>query len=96
MIGAIAAHAMLLRLVMRRSAPLFDGAFHLPTRNDIDARLLGGAAIFGVGWGLGGYCPGPAIVSAGSGATTALVFVAAMTVGIFAERAWSASRVSVP
>lgn len=87
MIGAVVVHAVLFRLVTRRRAPLFDDGFHLPTRKDLDGRLLAGAVIFGIGWGLGGYCPGPALVSASGGATAALVFVAGMTIGIFIEKA---------
>ena len=87
MAGAIAVHAVAHRLVMRRGSPLFDDAFHLPTRRALDGRLLGGAAIFGIGWGLGGYCPGPGIVAASSGALAALVFVVGMTGGVLAENA---------
>jgi uncharacterized membrane protein YedE/YeeE len=87
MVGAIAVHCVAHRLVTRRSAPLYDDKFHLPTRKDIDARLVGGAAIFGIGWGLGGFCPGPGIVAAGSGTLSALVFVGGMTVGILIENA---------
>ncbi len=78
MVGAIGVHLVGSRLVMRRAAPLFDTSFHLPTKRDVDGRLVAGADIFGVGWGLGGYCPGPAIVSLGSAATPVVVFVAAM------------------
>lgn len=74
------------RLVWRQGRPLFDGSFHLPTLTAIDARLLGGAAIFGVGWGLGGFCPGPAISALGTGGPGALVFVAAMFAGLWAGR----------
>ncbi|MEO8706936.1 MAG: DUF6691 family protein [Kofleriaceae bacterium] len=65
--------------------PLFESKFQVPTSRAIDGRLLGGAAIFGVGWGLSGYCPGPAIVSLPSG-TAALGFVAAMAAGIVLAR----------
>jgi len=82
MVGAISVHFLLYRLIIRRSAPLFDTRFHLPTRSDLDATLVLGAAIFGVGWGLGGYCPGPGIVSAASGAWPALVFVLGMAGGM--------------
>ena len=51
------------RLLMKRATPLFGGAFRLPTTQDIDRRLLGGSALFGIGWGLGGLCPGPVISS---------------------------------
>jgi hypothetical protein len=70
------------RLIVRRSRPWHDTRFHLPTREDIDAQLLVGSALFGAGWGLGGFCPGPGIISASAGATTGLVFFGAMVVGM--------------
>ena len=82
MVGAIAVHFLLFRLILRRASPLLGGRFGLPTRADIDVRLLGGAALFGVGWALGGYCPGPGLVSAASGGAHALTFVAGMTGGM--------------
>jgi uncharacterized membrane protein YedE/YeeE len=85
MIGAIAVHLVAFRLIRRRSSPLFDVRFHLPTRKDIDARLVVGAVIFGVGWGLGGLCPGPGLVAAAGGVAAAIAFVVGMTVGIKTE-----------
>jgi uncharacterized membrane protein YedE/YeeE len=85
MVGAIAVHALLLRVVRRRRSPLFDKDFHLPSRKDIDARLVVGAAVFGVGWGLGGYCPGPGLVALGGGSLVAAIFAAGMTLGIVLE-----------
>lgn len=85
MVGAIAVHFVAHRLIRHRRSPLFDAQFHLPTRKDIDLRLLIGAAIFGIGWGLAGFCPGPGIVSAASGSSNAVLFVAAMTVGAVLE-----------
>jgi uncharacterized membrane protein YedE/YeeE len=83
MVGAIAVHLMFMRLVLpRRTAPVLGGRFGLPTRTDLDGRLLGGAALFGLGWGLGGFCPGPGLVSVASGSATALTFVGAMTGGM--------------
>ena len=87
MASAVAVTFISYRLVRRRTAPLFDTRFHLPTRKDVDRRLVLGAALFGVGWGLGGYCPGPGIVAAASGAVSAIVFVAAMTAGMLLEHA---------
>ncbi len=87
--GAIAVNFVLMRLILRRPAPLFDGQFHLPTRRDIDPRLVIGSGLFGIGWGLGGFCPGPGIVSAFAGNEDALVFVVAMTLGMFAFRLWA-------
>lgn len=90
--GAILVHVLARLLITKRSAPVFDTKFHLPTRKDIDPRLVAGAAVFGVGWGLGGYCPGPGIVSAGAAAPQALVFVAGMTLGMLAEHAAARAR----
>jgi len=87
MAGAIAVHLVAYRVVLRRPAPLFDVRFHLPTRKDIDLRLVLGAALFGVGWGLGGYCPGPGLVSAAAGSLGAVVFVVGMTAGMLIEQA---------
>ncbi|MBK6530125.1 MAG: YeeE/YedE family protein [Deltaproteobacteria bacterium] len=87
MMGAIAVHFVAYRVVLRRPAPLFDVRFHLPTRKDIDLRLVLGAALFGVGWGLGGYCPGPGLVSAAAGSLGAIVFVVGLTAGMLIEQA---------
>jgi uncharacterized membrane protein YedE/YeeE len=81
--GAIAVHALVHRLLRGRRAPIFAERFHLPTREDIDARLVAGAAIFGLGWGLGGYCPGPAVTSLVSGQLEVLAFVAAMAASMW-------------
>ncbi|MFT6398796.1 MAG: putative membrane protein YedE/YeeE [Bradymonadia bacterium] len=82
MVGAIAVHMLLFRVIVRRPSPVYEGHFRIPTRQDIDLRLIGGAAIFGAGWGLGGFCPGPGIVSSVTGAAAAVVFVAAMLGGM--------------
>ena len=92
MLGAIAVYAPIAWIVRRRERPLLSDRFHWPAERGIDARLLAGAAIFGVGWGLSGYCPGPALTSIGSGATSALVFVAAMIAGIAITRAVDRGR----
>ena len=81
--GAIAVHAVAWRLIKRRPSPLFSARFLVPTRRDLDARLLIGAAIFGVGWGLGGFCPGPGLASLVTGTPTALAFMVAMLAGSF-------------
>jgi uncharacterized membrane protein YedE/YeeE len=90
--GAILVYAPLYRLVKRRENPLFDGTFHLPTRKDIDARLVVGATLFGIGWGLGGFCPGPAIVSTMSFATGSLVFTGSMLLGMAGFHLWQKAR----
>jgi uncharacterized membrane protein YedE/YeeE len=66
----------------KRTTTFFGGAMHLPTSTDIDKRLIGGGLLFGAGWGLAGFCPGPAIVSMGAGQPKAAVFVAAMLAGM--------------
>lgn len=86
MIGAIGVHALLLRPILRQRRPLFATKFQVPQKTTIDARLVLGAGLFGVGWGLGGVCPGPGFVSAASGSGYALVFVAAMAAGVLIER----------
>lgn len=70
------------RLVLRRPAPVFDRKFHLPTKRDLDPSLIAGSALFGIGWGLAGFCPGGAIPALGSGELTPFIFVAAMVGGI--------------
>ena len=83
MVGAVGVHATLLALLARAGGG--RGARLLPPRNNrVDRPLIVGAALFGIGWGLSGYCPGPAIASLGFGARTAFVFVAAMIVGMIA------------
>ena len=66
MIGALAVHLIAYRIAARAKAPLFAKAFELPTATALDRRLILGSAIFGVGWGLAGYCPGPVLASIGS------------------------------
>jgi hypothetical protein len=80
--GAILVHAPIVRLVRGRAHPIYDDRFHWPTQHTIDVRLVVGAAIFGVGWGLSGYCPGPALVGLAGAAPAAVVFVVAMLAGI--------------
>jgi len=83
--GAIMVHFVLFRLITKRASPLFDARFQLPTRTDLDPKLLGGAALFGIGWGLAGFCPGPALTSLGAGSVSAVVFVATMTLGMWVQ-----------
>lgn len=83
MAGAVGVHFVAYRLIRRRPRPLFADAFAVPPHGRVDARLVLGSAVFGVGWGLAGYCPGPGIASLGSGTAQAAVFVAAMLAGLF-------------
>lgn len=84
--GAVGTTMLVFRLVLRRERPLLADAFHLPTSRAIDRPLLLGAGIFGVGWGLAGYCPGPALVGAAGGISTALMFLPAMIAGMVLHR----------
>jgi len=95
MAGGIAVTFIGFRLVLRRTEPIFGGAFHLPMAREIDARIVVGPAIFGVGWGLAGFCPGPAFTALATGGSAAWIFVAAMLVGIAGAR-WLASRPATP
>jgi uncharacterized membrane protein YedE/YeeE len=78
-------------LVGKRAAPLFDADFHAPTSQLIDARLIGGAAIFGVGWGITGYCPGPALVGVMTFDPRAAIFLMAFVVGLSIYEKWFAA-----
>jgi uncharacterized membrane protein YedE/YeeE len=79
--GAVLTTAIGYRLVFRRGRPLFESDFQLPTAQRFDARLIGGSALFGTGWGIAGYCPGPALASLGGAAPSLLVLVATMLAG---------------
>jgi uncharacterized membrane protein YedE/YeeE len=80
------------RLVLRRNRPLLDSTFHVPTSQVVDGPLILGAAIFGIGWGLAGYCPGPALVAVAGAVKTAFVFVPAMLAGSLFQRFMSRRR----
>jgi uncharacterized membrane protein YedE/YeeE len=86
MVGAIAVHAALRPLIYKRPKPLFAEKFPELSANRVDSKLLAGAALFGVGWGLGGYCPGPAITSLASGAPQVHLFLPAMLAGMYLAR----------
>lgn len=98
--GALAVTALGYAFVLKRPAPVFDRAFHLPTRRDIDLPLLAGSAAFGVGWGITGFCPGGAIPALGLLEADAVLFVGAMIGGIalarFASHIWAGRAVLRP
>lgn len=84
--GAVVTTLLLFRLVLGRGRPLLADGFRLPDVTHIDRRLLGGAALFGIGWGIAGYCPGPALTGLGAGAVESLWFVPAMLGGMLLHR----------
>ncbi|MEZ4459761.1 MAG: YeeE/YedE family protein [bacterium] len=90
MVGAIAVFASVYWFV-KRSKPVLAPSFHPPTRVGIDGRLIAGSVLFGVGWGLSGICPGPAVVNAASGQVTYVAFAMAMTVVLVGSR-WVTHR----
>jgi uncharacterized protein len=80
-------------IVLKQPKPLFDSQFHLPSKINIDAPILVGPAIFGIGWGLAGFCPGPAFVALGGGTMQAATFVVAMLVGMVGARWLALARI---
>jgi uncharacterized membrane protein YedE/YeeE len=87
--GAVAVTVIAFHFVLRRAAPALGGEFRMPKAGAVDGRLVAGSAIFGIGWGLAGFCPGPVIVGAAAGLADAWVFVPAMLAG-----SWLAGRVA--
>jgi uncharacterized membrane protein YedE/YeeE len=96
MVGAIGVHSIFYWLFRKSNTSGFTSKVSLPSRTEIDRRLIGGAVIFGSGWGLAGYCPGPALTSLASGQPSVVLFTSAMIAGIVVfdlSRALSAHRV---
>jgi hypothetical protein len=91
MAGAVAVTFAGYNRIQRQPRPIFGAQFHLPTKQELDRRIILGPAIFGVGWGLAGFCPGPAFTALGFGSTASVIFVAAMLAGMVLAR-WLASR----
>ena len=84
--GAVITTGLLFRLVLRRGSPVLADTFQLSNLKQVDRKLLGGAALFGIGWGIAGYCPGPALAGLGIGSVEALWFIPAMLAGILLHR----------
>ena len=82
--GALVVTFIGYRFVLKRPAPLKSASFQLPTRRDLDLSLIGGSALFGIGWGIAGFCPGGALPALGTGQADVYIFVAALILGIFA------------
>jgi hypothetical protein len=92
MVGAIAVFAPLHRYILRTTKPLYAAEFHQLSKRQIDTPLVLGAAVFGVGWGLSGLCPGPALVSAGTGAMRGVIFALSMVAGMAAFKGYERAR----
>jgi uncharacterized protein len=86
MVGAIGVHLATYRLILRRQSPLFADRFHIPTRQDINPQLVVGSGLFGVGWGMGGFCPGPGLVSLAGFSSSAAIFVTFMLSGMLLQK----------
>lgn len=89
--GALCVTFPTFQLLRSTARPLYETRFFLPTRQDVDRSLLGGAVLFGVGWGIAGLCPGPAVANLAFGAPEVLAFVAAMVAGM-----WLCDRIGSP
>ena len=92
--GALLLSAAATPWILKRPAPRFASQFHVPTIRSIDQRLAIGAILFGVGWGLSGYCPGPAIVSLLYGYQSTIIFCLAMVAGMLLEAALRRSKIA--
>ncbi len=92
MCGAVIVTTIGYRLVWRRATPLYAASFSLPSRADIDAQLLVGPALFGIGWGLVGLCPGPAFAALTTSVNAAVVFVAMLLGMALARTPWGSTR----
>ncbi len=86
MAGAVAVTFVGFKQVLKLTRPFFASRFSVPTRADIDARIIVGPAIFGIGWGLAGFCPGPALTALGFGSASAMIYVVAMCAGMVLAR----------
>jgi len=84
--GALVVTAIGYSFILKRSAPLFDKTFHLPTARKLDFPLVAGSAVFGIGWGITGFCPGGAVPALGLGEMSAVIFVGSMLAGIVLAR----------
>lgn len=92
MVGALVVTFFAYRLIGRRSKPLLAAHFFLPTKSELDRPLIVGAVVFGIGWGLAGYCPGPGIAALGLGTWEAPLFVASLAIGAFVHRRFFEGR----
>lgn len=90
--GGLIVNAIATPLIMKRERPLFEEIFRVPAKTEIDARIIGGGVLFGAGWGLAGYCPGPMITSLSFANTDIVMVFAAYVVGTFVTK-WAIARI---
>jgi uncharacterized membrane protein YedE/YeeE len=83
MVGAIAVHSLSYRMITKRESPVLTTHFQIPKNRFVDRKLILGSVLFGAGWGIGGFCPGPAIVASVSGVPAVLLFLISMIVGVY-------------
>lgn len=95
MLGALAVTFTSFRLILKRPTPFFDQKFYLATKTEIDKPLVIGATIFGIGWGIAGYCPGPVVAGLGAGNPEALIILGAIYIGFLAQR-YVAEKITDP
>jgi uncharacterized membrane protein YedE/YeeE len=95
MVGAIGVNAILHRFITKKTTPLFDSKFHLPTKTQLDKKLLIGSALFGIGWGITGLCPGPGLAAASTGQPYPVAFVVSLVTGMALVK-WFDSKKSQP
>lgn len=88
--GALLVAAIAFRFILRRPRPVLDAKFYVPSRRDIDRPLIMGAAIFGIGWGISGYCPGPAVSGLTLGTVNPYIFLVSLVAGSFTYNWFSA------
>ena len=94
--GAVSVTAITFRFILRRQSPILAKTFTLPTRQDIDAPLVVGAVLFGIGWGISGYCPGPGIVGLVLGIWNPVLFLTALAAGMLAYQGYLGLSASQP
>jgi uncharacterized protein len=86
MVGGIVVHFLTYKLIRKRKSPLLSAGWHVPTKKELTPSLITGSLLFGIGWGLGGFCPGPAVTSLASFELKPFVFVISMLLGMFLFR----------
>ena len=94
--GALAVTFVGYRIVLKRPHPLLEGQFLLPRKSDLDGTLIAGSAVFGIGWGIAGFCPGGALPALGTGDASVFLFTGALIAGILCAKWVQQSRVSTP